>query len=100
MFVGAIPDGYEVDHVKARGCRFKDCVRPAHLEAVTGHVNILRGGNMAAIHARATHCPAGHEYTEENTYVINRPGGRTARQCKTCTKAKSAARAAAKRKGA
>lgn len=39
-----------------------------------------------------THCPAGHEYTEENTYVIKRAGGRTARQCKTCTKAKAAAR--------
>lgn len=39
-----------------------------------------------------THCPAGHEYTEDNTYVIKRPGGRTARQCKTCTKAKAAAR--------
>jgi hypothetical protein len=39
-----------------------------------------------------THCPAGHEYTEENTYVIKRAGGRTARQCKTCTRAKAAAR--------
>ena len=38
-----------------------------------------------------THCPAGHEYSEANTYVIKRPGGRTARQCKTCTKAKAAA---------
>jgi hypothetical protein len=93
MFVGAIPDGYEVDHVKARGCRFKDCVRPAHLEAVTGHVNMLRGGNMAAIHARATHCPAGHEYTPENTYIIQRRGGRTARQCKICTKARRTRRA-------
>ena len=97
MFVGPIPDGYQVDHVKARGCRFKDCVRPAHLEAVTGHVNILRGGNMAAIHARATHCPAGHEYTPENTYIIQRKGGATARQCKICTRARAAAQAAAKR---
>jgi hypothetical protein len=87
MFVGPIPDGLTIDHVKARGCRFKDCVRPAHLEAVTNRENVLRGGNMAAIHARATHCPAGHEYTEENTYILRRPGGRTARQCKICTKA-------------
>lgn len=43
-----------------------------------------------------THCPAGHEYTEDNTYIIQRPGGRTARQCKTCTRDK----AAAKRKAA
>jgi len=88
MFIGPIPDGFQVDHVKARGCRFKDCVRPAHLEAVPGRVNTLRSGNMAAIHARATHCPAGHEYTPENTYVIQRTGGRTARQCKICTKAR------------
>lgn len=33
-----------------------------------------------------THCPQGHEYTPENTYILNRPGGRTARQCKTCTR--------------
>lgn len=46
-----------------------------------------------------THCPAGHEYTEENTYVIKRAGGRTARQCKTCTKAKAKA-VTARRKAA
>jgi hypothetical protein len=47
-----------------------------------------------------THCPAGHEYTEENTYIIKRSAGRTARQCKTCTRARAAASAAAKRKAA
>lgn len=47
-----------------------------------------------------THCPAGHEYTEENTYIIKRSGGRTARQCKTCTRARAAASAEAKRKAA
>ena len=26
MFVGPIPDGLTIDHVRARGCRFKDCV--------------------------------------------------------------------------
>ena len=54
-------------------------------------------GQRSAERQRAkTHCPAGHEYTEENTYIIKRAGGRTARQCKTCTRAK----AAAKRKAA
>lgn len=54
-------------------------------------------GQRRAEQQRAkTHCPAGHEYTEENTYILQRPGGRTARQCKICTRAKAAAR----RKGA
>lgn len=43
-----------------------------------------------------THCPHGHEYTPENTYVINRAGGRTARQCRTCMREQREAR----RKGA
>jgi hypothetical protein len=46
-------------------------------------------GRRRAEQQRAkTHCPAGHEYTPENTYILKRSGGRTARQCKTCTKAK------------
>lgn len=58
-------------------------------------------GQRRAEQQRAkTHCPAGHEYTEDNTYIIKRSGGRTARQCKTCTRAKAAARAKAKRKAA
>ena len=36
--------------------------------------------------ARKTHCPQGHPYSDENTYVLS--GGR--RQCKTCSKAKAA----------
>jgi hypothetical protein len=43
-----------------------------------------------------THCPHGHEYTPANTYVINRAGGRTARQCRTCMREQREAR----RKGA
>lgn len=37
--------------------------------------------------ARKTHCPAGHRYTPENTYIVR---GRS-RQCVTCTKARAAA---------
>lgn len=50
------------------------------------------GSRYADRQLSKTHCPAGHEYTPENTYIIKRAGGRTARQCKTCTRAKAAAR--------
>lgn len=63
----------------------------------TGDPNL--GQRHAERQLSKTHCPAGHEYTEENTYVIKRAGGRTARQCKTCTKAK-AKESAARRKAA
>lgn len=40
--VGAIPDGYVIDHVRERGCRFRDCIEPRHLEAVTQAENVAR----------------------------------------------------------
>lgn len=72
---GPIPAGLTVDHL----CRNTLCVRPDHLEAVTQRVNILRGQGLTALHARKTHCPAGHEYTAENTRLH-----RTSRHCRTC----------------
>lgn len=44
------------------------------------------GQRRAAQQQAKPSCPAGHDYTPENTYLIQRSGGRTARQCKTCTK--------------
>jgi hypothetical protein len=89
LFIGPIPDGYDVDHVKDRGCRFRDCVNPAHLEAVTKRENTLRSDNMGGVHSRVTHCPADHEYTDETTYWIKSKNGIYRRQCKICTKAKA-----------
>lgn len=76
-----IPTGMDLDHL----CRTTDCVRPAHLEPVTHRENIHRGVSPVAIHARTTHCPAGHEYSAENTYQYPNH-----RMCKTCTKARVA----------
>lgn len=42
LVVGPIPEGYEIDHVKARGCVLRACCNPAHLEAVTHRENTLR----------------------------------------------------------
>jgi hypothetical protein len=72
---GAIPEGYEVDHVRARGCTRRDCVNPAHLEAVTMAENQRR--------RHKTHCKHGHAFTPENTYVYPLRNT-TLRVCRAC----------------
>ncbi|MEW2498389.1 HNH endonuclease signature motif containing protein [Streptomyces nodosus] len=77
---GPIPDGLDVDHVKANGCRHRDCSAPAHLEAVTPLENHRRG--EAGVNMRSkTHCPQGHAYSGENLYINPSSG---ARQCRIC----------------
>jgi len=39
--VGPIPEGLQLDHL----CRIKGCIRPDHLEPVTGKINVNRGPN-------------------------------------------------------
>lgn len=73
---GPIPDGLEPDHL----CRVRHCVNTDHLEPVTHQENILRGESFAAVNARKTHCPQGHEYTPENIRR-QRDGGRLCRTC-------------------
>lgn len=76
VLVGPIPEGMEIDHL----CRVRNCMEPAHLEAVTRRVNSLRSESFAAINARKTHCIHGHEFTPENTYYRTP----THRQCRQC----------------
>lgn len=83
-FIGPIPEGLTVDHVKARGCTSTLCVNPDHLEAVTQRENNLRGDTVAAICARQTHCIHGHPFDEENTFYIPFKNGRQKRGCKEC----------------
>ena len=67
LFKCDIPDGLDLDHL----CRVRCCVNPDHLEPVTRQVNCQRGlcgAHMATRGAAITHCPKGHEYSEENTY--------------------------------
>lgn len=80
LAVGPIPQGLEIDHVKARGCTRTDCCNPAHLEAVTGYVNNMRSNSRSAMQSRQTHCQNGHEFTPENTK--RETDG--SRKCRTC----------------
>jgi hypothetical protein len=78
---GPIPEGAVIDHVKANGCRWRDCCAPLHLEAVTGLENHRRGGAGSNMREK-THCPQGHPYSSENTYVY--PSGH--RRCRACSR--------------
>lgn len=74
-FVGAIPAGLTIDHL----CENKACVNPDHLEPKTNKANNLRGYSASAKNAKKTHCPGGHEYTAQNTYIH-----RGMRHCRAC----------------
>lgn len=70
LFVGPRPPGTELDHL----CRNRACFNPAHLEPVTHAENMARGA-----YAKRTHCPKGHEYSDENTYLNGKK--RVCREC-------------------
>lgn len=59
MFVGPIPERYDVDHL----CRNTICAAPAHLDAVTHQVNIQRGYDGKP---KKPKCLRGHDRTPEN----------------------------------
>lgn len=80
LLVGEIPDGHELDHVRARGCRWQACCNPAHLEAVTHLENCARGKGAVET------CVHGHAYTEANTGWNREPGRRPARRCRLCNR--------------
>lgn len=86
LYVGPIPDGYTVDHEchNQSGCTLTDascphrrCVNFEHLAPKPIRENVNASPNS---NASKTHCPCGHEYTEENTRLT--PTGR--RVCRAC----------------
>lgn len=105
---GALPPkGMEVEHTchtldltclgRTGGyCHHRLCVNPSHLELLTRRENAYRSDSPLSIHARKTHCPQGHPYSEENTKLEPTTSG-FRRKCVICRRVKSQ-KAAAKRK--
>jgi hypothetical protein len=73
-----IPPGMEIDHT----CNNRLCINPLHLQMVT------HSENMRLALERRTHCRAGHEWNDANTYlaVVKRKQGGTREQryCRPC----------------
>ena len=85
QMVGDIPVGLELDHL----CHNTRCVNPEHLEPVTHDENVKRGelGVMGHhFNSAKTHCPYGHPYNKENTYIYRQTNGGWGRQCRQCVK--------------
>ena len=81
-FKGEIPKGLHIDHL----CRVTCCVNPDHLEPVLPLENWNRGINNKGDHQKSkTHCPHGHEYTEQNTMYDSKANGLPKyRRCRAC----------------
>jgi hypothetical protein len=91
IFIGPIPSGFTVDHVATRGCRYRDCINPAHLEAVTHQENSRRSSNARIL--LTGKCKYGHEVSGENLYVYR--GYPRCRKCHALMEAKRRAGKAA-----
>lgn len=90
VLVGPIPPGMEVDHL----CFNTGCVNPDHLEPVTQVENLLRRRwNITHMLAARTHCPQGHPYDEENTWITTSG----TRSCRACGKIRAKAKRARNR---
>ncbi len=88
LLVGAIPAGLQLDHL----CRNHGCVNPGHLEPVAAAVNKARGFSPAVLYSLRKTCSEGHPLDG----VLGARGGRErCRYCKTCARARAAARRAA-----
>jgi hypothetical protein len=82
-FEGPCPDDMEIRHLDGDklNCALSNLTYGTRSQ---NGLDTVRHGKSQW--ANRTHCPAGHEYTPENTYVIP---GRGARDCRTCINARS-----------
>ena len=77
------------DKMVCHKCNNPRCFNPKHLyigTAKTNAIDSLRAGTNFS--SRKTHCPKGHPYSSENTYIVNLTVGKKAgtneRHCKIC----------------
>ena len=73
LFIGPVPEGYEVDHK----CFETKCVHPDHLEAVTREVNMARRRQIGP--RVQEFCKRGHEMAVWAT--VRKSGKRYCRKC-------------------
>lgn len=89
IYKASIPDGMGVLHT----CDNSLCVNPDHLFLGTHQDNMEDAKQKKRMHGgivRGTHCPHGHEYTEENTRWRMCRGKKQA-ACRACDKIREAA---------
>jgi len=74
--VGDIASGNDVHHL----CENRLCVNPSHLTQMTrsSHISVSPAGKSYWANAY-DRCKHGHDYTDENTYMVN-----GYRQCRIC----------------
>jgi hypothetical protein len=85
LLVGFLKAGEQLHHC----CENKECCNPRHLERLTLKDHLGRHVNLAARNRAKTHCPQGHEYTEDNLVPCLLKKGK--RLCLTCHREKGRA---------
>lgn len=70
QLIGSISEARNLHHA----CGNRSCVNPEHLQPIDKSEHAAMSNNTK------THCPSGHEYTEENTGIYN--GKRYCRSCR------------------